>query len=47
MCYSVPNDAVAPVSEGSNATIQMEYWSSDEGSSNGKNESFYACADVV
>jgi hypothetical protein len=32
---------------GQNATIQMEYWSEFDGENDGKNQSFFACADVV
>ncbi|KAK6362693.1 hypothetical protein TWF730_000149 [Orbilia blumenaviensis] len=39
-CYRAP---ALSVNEGTNATIQMEYWSNDSG----KDESFYACADIT
>ncbi|KAF2475061.1 uncharacterized protein BDR25DRAFT_280695 [Lindgomyces ingoldianus] len=32
---------------GTNATIQLEYWSEFEGENDGKNQSFFACADVT
>ncbi|EGX50890.1 hypothetical protein TWF173_011091 [Orbilia oligospora] len=40
-CYKAPT--IANVAEGTNATIQMEYWSNDSG----KDESFFACADIT
>ncbi|KAK6535902.1 hypothetical protein TWF281_000153 [Arthrobotrys megalospora] len=40
-CYRAPS--LSSVAEGTNATIQMEYWSNDSG----KDESFYACADIT
>ncbi|KAI1495936.1 hypothetical protein F5X99DRAFT_401917 [Biscogniauxia marginata] len=45
-CYKiaeVPDTVVA----GSNATIQLEYWSSMDNELNGRNQSFYACADIT
>lgn len=45
-CYkiaSLPSSATA----GTNATIQLAYWADYEGENGGKNETFYACADVV
>ena len=45
-CYKIdpiPNTIKA----GTNATIQLEYWSTYEGENDGKNQTFYACADVV
>lgn len=45
-CYkiaSLPSSASA----GTNATIQLAYWADYEGENNGKNETFYACADIV
>lgn len=45
-CYKI--DAIpSSVSAGSNATIQLAYWSNYEDENNGKNETFYACADIV
>ncbi|KAH8769273.1 hypothetical protein BGZ57DRAFT_765775 [Hyaloscypha finlandica] len=41
-CYPLPNESSA-VTPGSNATIQLEYWAND----NDKEESFFACADIV
>ncbi|KAF1965005.1 hypothetical protein BU23DRAFT_593850 [Bimuria novae-zelandiae CBS 107.79] len=35
------------VTAGTNATIQMEYWAEFEGENQGKNQSFFACADVT
>lgn len=45
-CYKVADipDTVEP---GANATIQLEYWSSVDNELGGRNQSFYACADVV
>ncbi|KAK6532030.1 hypothetical protein TWF694_003193 [Orbilia ellipsospora] len=40
-CYKAPT--ISTVASGSNATIQLEYWSNDSG----RNESFFACADVT
>lgn len=41
-CYSVPASPSSVVA-GSNATLQLEYWGNDSG----KDEHFYACADIV
>ncbi|RYP04533.1 hypothetical protein DL764_004395 [Monosporascus ibericus] len=45
-CYKVADipDTVGP---GTNATIQLEYWSSMDDELGGRNQSFYACADVT
>ncbi|KAF3911097.1 hypothetical protein AA313_de0205931 [Arthrobotrys entomopaga] len=40
-CYKAPT--ISTVASGSNATIQLEYWSNDSG----RDESFFACADVT
>ncbi|KAH8161466.1 hypothetical protein CIB48_g6780 [Xylaria polymorpha] len=45
-CYKVvdiPNNVVA----GSNATIQLEYWSNIDNELNGRNQTFFACADIT
>ncbi|KAI0111265.1 hypothetical protein GGR51DRAFT_71602 [Nemania sp. FL0031] len=45
-CYKVadiPDSVVA----GSNATIQLEYWSNMDNELNGRNQSFFACADIT
>ncbi|KAI0465657.1 hypothetical protein F4859DRAFT_374219 [Xylaria cf. heliscus] len=45
-CYKVadiPDSVVA----GSNATIQLEYWSNIENEMNGNNQTFFACADIT
>jgi len=43
-CYRVPTNGISnSIAEGTNATIQMEYWSNDSGT----DESFYACADIT
>ncbi|KAI1164812.1 hypothetical protein F5B18DRAFT_670459 [Nemania serpens] len=45
-CYKVadiPNTVVA----GSNATIQLEYWSNMDNELGGRNQSFFACADIT
>ncbi|KAH8780986.1 hypothetical protein F5883DRAFT_483778 [Diaporthe sp. PMI_573] len=45
-CYkiaSLPSSATA----GTNATIQLAYWADYEGENGGKNETFYACADIT
>jgi hypothetical protein len=44
-CYSI--DRHEAISAGTNATIQLEYWSQFEGENNGNNESFFACADII
>jgi hypothetical protein len=45
-CYKIDplDDDVQP---GTNATIQLEYWSTFENENNGNNQSFFACADIV
>ncbi|KAI0436108.1 hypothetical protein F4803DRAFT_543407 [Xylaria telfairii] len=45
-CYKVddiPDNVVA----GSNATIQLEYWSNIANELNGRNQTFFACADIT
>ncbi|KAI1383313.1 uncharacterized protein F4822DRAFT_73213 [Hypoxylon trugodes] len=45
-CYkiaSIPDNVVA----GTNATIQLTYWSHYENENNGNNETFYSCADIT
>ncbi|TRX96317.1 hypothetical protein FHL15_002589 [Xylaria flabelliformis] len=45
-CYKVadiPDSVVA----GSNATIQLEYWSNIDNELGGRNQSFFACADIT
>lgn len=42
-CYTTP-DAPSDIVAGTNATIQLEYISTYNGS---KNQTFYACADIV
>lgn len=44
-CYSI--DRLEGIPAGTNATIQLEYWSEFEGENDGKNQSFFACADIV
>ncbi|KAF1920200.1 hypothetical protein BDU57DRAFT_464396 [Ampelomyces quisqualis] len=44
-CYKL--DALENVSAGQNATIQLEYWAEFEGENDGKNQSFFACADIT
>lgn len=44
-CYSI--DRLEGMTAGTNATIQLEYWSEFEGENNGNNQSFFACADIV
>ena len=44
-CYSI--DRHEGITAGTNATIQLEYWSDFEGENNGNNRSFFACADIV
>ncbi|KAI0176396.1 hypothetical protein GGR52DRAFT_359361 [Hypoxylon sp. FL1284] len=45
-CYKV---AAIPdtVTAGANATIQLEYWSNVDNELNGRNQTFYACADIT
>ncbi|KAI1125416.1 hypothetical protein F5Y10DRAFT_247160 [Nemania abortiva] len=45
-CYKVA-DIPDTVVAGSNATIQLEYWSNMENELNGRNQSFFACADIT
>ncbi|KAK6343873.1 hypothetical protein TWF696_007526 [Orbilia brochopaga] len=40
-CYKAPT--ITNVADGTNATIQLEYWSNDSG----RDETFYACADIT
>jgi len=44
-CYSI--DRLEGITAGTNATIQLEYWSEFEGENNDNNQSFFACADIV
>ncbi|KAJ4333361.1 hypothetical protein N0V87_007652 [Didymella glomerata] len=44
-CYSI--DRLEGITAGTNATIQLEYWSEFEGENNGNNQSFFACADIT
>lgn len=44
-CYKL--NQLEGITPGTNATIQLEYWSEFEGENNGNNQSFFACADVV
>lgn len=44
-CYKI--EALEGITEGTNATIQMEYWAEYEGENNDNNQSFFACADIV
>ncbi|KAF2113145.1 hypothetical protein BDV96DRAFT_614028 [Lophiotrema nucula] len=44
-CYKL--DQFEDVSAGTNATIQLEYWSEYEGENKGNNQSFFACADIT
>ncbi|KAF2205685.1 hypothetical protein GQ43DRAFT_459757 [Delitschia confertaspora ATCC 74209] len=45
-CYKI-SEIPTDITAGTNATIQLEYWSEFEGENNGNNESFFACADVT
>jgi hypothetical protein len=38
-CYSI--DRLEGIPAGTNATIQLEYWSEYEGENNGNNQSFF------
>ncbi|KAF1846056.1 uncharacterized protein K460DRAFT_366896 [Cucurbitaria berberidis CBS 394.84] len=44
-CYKI--EALENIREGTNATIQLEYWADFEGENDGKNQSFFACADIT
>tara|TARA_R110002003_G_scaffold110_1_gene9232 strand:- start:1317 stop:1655 length:339 start_codon:yes stop_codon:yes gene_type:complete len=44
-CYKL--DALDNVSAGQNGTIQLEYWAEFDGENDGRNQSFFACADIV
>ncbi|KAL1611140.1 hypothetical protein SLS59_000781 [Nothophoma quercina] len=44
-CYSI--DRLEGIPAGTNATIQLEYWSEFEDENNGNNQSFFACADIT
>ncbi|KAF2014867.1 hypothetical protein BU24DRAFT_423773 [Aaosphaeria arxii CBS 175.79] len=44
-CYKL--NQIEGKTTGDNATIQMEYWAEFEGENDGKNQSFFACADVT
>ncbi|KAF1950748.1 hypothetical protein CC80DRAFT_226008 [Byssothecium circinans] len=44
-CYKL--DLLENIVAGTNATIQLEYWGEFEGENNGRNQSFFACADVT
>ncbi|KAI0135632.1 hypothetical protein F4814DRAFT_401949 [Daldinia grandis] len=45
-CYKIA-DIPDTVAAGTNATIQLEYWSNVDNELNGKNQTFYACADIT
>ncbi|KAI1111637.1 hypothetical protein F5Y14DRAFT_464404 [Nemania sp. NC0429] len=45
-CYKVA-DIPNTVTAGSNATIQLEYWSNMDNELGGRNQSFFACADIT
>lgn len=45
-CYKVGN-VPSTVTAGSNATIQLAYWSNVDTELSGSNQTFYACADIV
>lgn len=44
-CYKL--NQLENIVAGTNGTIQLEYWAEYEGENNGRNQSFFACADVV
>lgn len=46
-CYKLDNRQLEGITAGTNATIQLEYWAEFEGENNGKNQSFFACADIT
>ncbi|KAL7629232.1 hypothetical protein AAE478_000752 [Parahypoxylon ruwenzoriense] len=45
-CYKIA-DIPNTVAAGTNATIQLEYWSNVDNELGGRNQTFYACADVT
>ncbi|KAI1249435.1 hypothetical protein MGN70_009048 [Eutypa lata] len=45
-CYKVA-DIPDTVESGTNATIQLEYWSNMDNELGGRNQSFFACADII
>ncbi|KAI1382296.1 hypothetical protein F4677DRAFT_401556 [Hypoxylon crocopeplum] len=45
-CYKVAT-VPSTVAAGSNATIQLEYWSNVDNELSGRNQTFYACADIT
>ncbi|KAI1360582.1 hypothetical protein F5Y08DRAFT_46109 [Xylaria arbuscula] len=45
-CYKI-DDIPDHVTAGSNATIQMKYWSNIDNELNGRNQTFFACADIT
>ncbi|KAI8960127.1 hypothetical protein F5Y11DRAFT_349797 [Daldinia sp. FL1419] len=45
-CYKIA-DVPNTVTAGTNATIQLEYWSNIDNELNGRNQTFYACADIT
>ncbi|TGJ88490.1 hypothetical protein E0Z10_g374 [Xylaria hypoxylon] len=45
-CYKV-DDIPNTVAAGSNATIQLEYWSNIDNELGGRNQTFFACADIT
>ncbi|OAA65871.1 hypothetical protein SPI_02658 [Niveomyces insectorum RCEF 264] len=45
-CYKI-DPIPSTVKAGTNATIQLEYWAKYGNENGGKNESFYACADIT
>ncbi|KAI1107860.1 hypothetical protein F4804DRAFT_328888 [Jackrogersella minutella] len=45
-CYKIAS-VPSTVAAGTNATIQLEYWSSVDNELSGKNQTFYSCADIT
>ncbi|OTB08727.1 hypothetical protein M426DRAFT_316748 [Hypoxylon sp. CI-4A] len=45
-CYRIA-DVPSSVTTGTNATIQLEYWSNVDNELGGANQTFYACADIT
>ncbi|KAI2629630.1 hypothetical protein GGR54DRAFT_585876 [Hypoxylon sp. NC1633] len=45
-CYKV-SEPPSTVAAGTNATIQLEYWSNIDNELGGRNQTFYACADIT
>ncbi|KAI5862077.1 hypothetical protein GGS23DRAFT_597701 [Durotheca rogersii] len=45
-CYKI-SDIPSDIQAGTNATIQLEYWSNMDNELDGRNQTFYSCADIT